>query len=284
MLDKKKGAGLLAVFGDVQPGETRDCLLMFANIFLLLVAYYILKTVREPLILATGGAELKIYASAAQAAVLLFYVPAYGCVASRLTPRQLVVAVLVFFVACIELFVVGGRAGVKDLGFIFYVWVGIFSLTSIAQFWSIANDTYEKSEGDRLFPLIAIGATAGAPLGAALAERLFGAGVSTWAMMQIAAVLLVVHLLLYHAVRKRKAGRTGAGAAAAGGPNGFALVLRSPYLRLIALLLVLLNIINTTGEYILSSLVTDHATVLAAQSAAFDKEAYIGQFYGNYFF
>ena len=67
---------LLRVFGDVRAGEGRDIVFMFLNIFLLLVAYYVLKTVREPLILTAGGAELKAYAAAAQAAVLLFYVAA----------------------------------------------------------------------------------------------------------------------------------------------------------------------------------------------------------------
>jgi hypothetical protein len=61
----------LKIFGDVRPGEGRHALLMFFNIFLLLVAYYILETVREPLILTIGGAQLKSYAAGAQAAVLL---------------------------------------------------------------------------------------------------------------------------------------------------------------------------------------------------------------------
>jgi AAA family ATP:ADP antiporter len=49
----------------------------------------------------------------------------------------------------------------------------------------------------------------------------------------------------------------------------------------VALLLVLLNIVNTTGEYILASLVTDRAAELGADV---DPQAFIGQFYGNYFF
>jgi AAA family ATP:ADP antiporter len=61
-------------------------------------------------------------------------------------------------------------------------------------------------------------------------------------------------------------------------------VLNSPYLRLIALLLVVLNVVNTTGEYLVSSLVTQRADVLAAAATGFDKGAYIGQFYGSYFF
>jgi AAA family ATP:ADP antiporter len=274
---------LLRVFGDVRSGEGRTTLLLFANIFLLLVAYYVLKTIREPLVLATGGAELKTYAAAAQAALLLFYVPAYGSLTQRLPPRRLVIVVLLFFLVCIQLFFFGGLARVPYLGFAFYVWVGIFSLTCIAQFWSFANDTYAKEEGDRLFPLIAIGATAGAPLGAALAEQLFARGMSTWTMMQVASVLLVAHLLLYPLVRKRR-NRGGAGTAVAGRQNGFALVLQSRYLRLVALLLVLLNVVNTTGEYILASLVTSHASQLAATNPGLNQEAFIGQFYGNYFF
>jgi AAA family ATP:ADP antiporter len=69
-----------------------------------------------------------------------------------------------------------------------------------------------------------------------------------------------------------------------GGNSGFALVFASPYIRLIALLLVLLNVVNTTGEFILSHMVTGRAQALTAADAAFDKGAYIGAFYGDYFF
>jgi len=43
----------LAVFADVRPGEGLTALLMLANIFLLLVCYSIIKTVREPLVLTS---------------------------------------------------------------------------------------------------------------------------------------------------------------------------------------------------------------------------------------
>jgi AAA family ATP:ADP antiporter len=80
------------------------------------------------------------------------------------------------------------------------VWVGIFSLTTIAQFWSYANEIYTRPEGARLFPLIAIGSTAGAPLGAAAAARMFGHGRSPFLMMEIAAAVLLVHLVLYRVI------------------------------------------------------------------------------------
>src|SRR5258708_40303638 len=106
-------------------------------------------------------------------------------------------AVILFFVGCIQLFFLGSRTGVPHLGFIFFVWVGIFSLTTIAQFWSYANEIYARADGERLFPLIAVGSAAGAPLRAALAERLFAFDLIPYGMMEIAAGILLPHLGVY---------------------------------------------------------------------------------------
>ena len=54
------------------------------------------------------------------------------------------------------------------------LWVGIFNVFIVAQFWSFAADLYSEESGKRLFPLIAIGATAGAASGAWMAKRLVG--------------------------------------------------------------------------------------------------------------
>ena len=275
---------LLGIFGDVRAGEGGTVLLMSLNVFLLLVAYYVLKTVREPLILMAGGAQLKSYAAAAQALTLVVYVPIYGWVASKLPRQRFLMAVILFFVGCIQLFFLGSRTGVPHLGFIFFVWVGIFSLTTIAQFWSYANEIYARADGERLFPLIAVGSAAGAPIGAVLAERLFGLHLNPFVMMEIAGAILMLHLMLYRVVSRRVA----SGAAPAREPmkpgNGFALVLKSHYLRLIALLLVLLNIVNTVGEYILGQAVVSTSNAQLALNPGFNKEAFIGTFYGKYFF
>ena len=276
----------LRVFADVRDGEGVGALLMFANVFVLLVTYYILKTVREPLILTLGGAELKSYAAAAQALVLMVYVPLYSWLAASLPRRALVITVVLFFFGCLEVFFAMGQARVPFVGFAFYVWVGIFSLTAIAQFWSYANDIYRREEGERLFSLIAIGSTAGAPLGAFIAGSLFAGGVSPYVLMQLAAVLLLLHLFLYRVVEQQRAPAAARqGQRAVNRAEGFRLVFRSRYLWLMALLLICLNLVNTTGEYILGSMVVDAADASAAAAGGgFDKSAFIGSFYGRYFF
>jgi AAA family ATP:ADP antiporter len=280
--------GVLRLFSDVRPGEAGTAILLLVNLFLLLVGYYILKTVREPLILATGGAEMKAYASAGQALTLMGFVPLYGWLASRVDRLKLIVFLLAFFIAAIELFYLGARFAVPNLGFAFFIFVGIFSLASIAQFWAYANDLYTKQAGDRLFPIIAIGATAGSPVGSWIAEELFKADVHFYNMLHITVALLAAHLLLYWVVNRREAGRGAHGRAAAqttlAGPGGFSLVLASPYLRLIAILLVILNLVNTTGEYIVGRLAVGAANAAAATDPGVSREAFIGTFYGSYFF
>jgi AAA family ATP:ADP antiporter len=277
----------LGIFAEVRRGEAGRALLMLANLFLLLVGYYILKTVREPLILATGGAELKSYAAAGQAVLLMGFIPLYGWLAARVDRLKLIVVVLLFFVANIELFHFAGLAGVPYVGVVFYIWVGIFSLATIAQFWSFANDIYGPEDGARLFPLIAIGATAGSPLGAAVAEKLFKGGVNPYNMLHLTAVILLVHLGLYW-LTTRQAPRAGVARDGASqrlaGAGGFALVLRSPYLRWAALVFVLLNIVNTNGEYIIGKLALQAAKAAAVSNPSLDVGAFIGSFYGEYFF
>lgn len=278
---------ILRVFSDVREGEARVVLTLLLNLFLILVAYYIIKTVREPLVLASGGAEVKTYAAAGQAGVLIVLVPLYSWFASRVDRMRLIWGVSVFFILCLEGFYFAALAKVPYLGVVFYIWVGIFSLAIIAQFWSFANDVYTKDQGERLFPIVAIGATVGGVVGARIAAALFAAGVGAYEMLHVAAAILLIHGVIYTWVNRNvsKAEEEDAEPEEPMGTDGgFGLVLRSPYLRILALMLILLNVVNTTGEYILSATVVQAAEAAAAADASIDVEAYIGAFYGDFFF
>ena len=274
----------LGIFSEVRAGEGVTALLMLANIFLTLVAYSVIKVVREPLILLGGGAEVRSYSAAGQALLLMLFVPFYSWFASRVDRRKLLIGVTLFFAMNIELFALAVAARVPFVGVAFFIWVGIFNIALVAQFWSYANDIYSKPAGERLFPIIAIGMTAGAPLGSFIAGRLAKAQVPIQLILQVSAALMLVSLTLYLTVNAREARRATVreeGSALAG-PSGFALVLRSRYLKLIALLIVLLNVVNTTGEYMVSSLVAQQAKAAAAADSSFNQEAWIGAFAGSY--
>src|SRR4051812_3923921 len=185
-IDEKTGLErALSVFTDVRRGEGLTALLMLFNIFLLLICYSVIKTAREPLILLGGGAEVRSYAAAGQALLLMGFVPLYSWFASRVDRARLLVGATLFFIVCIELFALAVAARVPYVGVAFFIWVGIFNMSLVAQFWTFANDIYTKEDGDRLFPIIAIGMTAGAPIGSFVSARLFRAGVAPQMILQI---------------------------------------------------------------------------------------------------
>jgi hypothetical protein len=104
-----------------------NALLLSLNVFLILTAYYVLKPVREALILGQGSPELKSYMSAGQVLLLAFVVPLYGRLAGGLPRRRLINIVTAFFAACLVLFYFLARAGVP-LGIAFFLWIGIFNV------------------------------------------------------------------------------------------------------------------------------------------------------------
>src|SRR6185437_16341890 len=103
MSQKSRLDRALSIFADVRVGEGATALLMLVNIFLLLICYSVIKTVREPLILLGGGAEVRSYAAAGQAVLLMGFVPLYSWFASKVDRVKLLVGVTLFFVINIEL-------------------------------------------------------------------------------------------------------------------------------------------------------------------------------------
>src|SRR5439155_16943531 len=133
---------------------------------------YLLKTIREPLILAApGGAEMKSYSAAAIAGVLIVLVPLYSAVASRVSRVKLINGVTLFFIACLVGFFALNRMGVA-IGVAFFIWVGIFNLVVIARLWAFANDVYTVEQGKRLFAIVGIGASLGAIAGSFVTGQL----------------------------------------------------------------------------------------------------------------
>jgi AAA family ATP:ADP antiporter len=278
----------LRVFSDVRAGEGGTVLLMFFNLLALFVSYYIIRTVRDAVILATGGAAVQSYASAAMAIVLLGFVPAYSWFASRANRAKLIFGVTIFFVLNLEAFSFAFGGNPKLVALAYFIWVGIFNNSAVAQFWSFANDLYRRDAGERLFPIVAIGATLGAPLGSKLSEILFEAGVRPAIMLQVSAGLLVVQLVLYGLIQAREIRRRADEAATAEAPippgGGFGLVFANPYLRLIAVLIVVLNLVNTNGNFVWNSAVVRAADAAVAANPSLDRTAYIGSVLGAFGF
>lgn len=287
--EKRPLERFLSLFAEVRAGEGMIVLALTLNVFLLLNAYYLIKPVREALILSgQGSAELKSYTAVLQALLLLVIVPAYGWLGSKVPRRRLINIVSLFFVACMAVFYLLIRAQ-ANVAVVFYLWVGIYSLMIVAQFWSFANDIYTPEAGKRLFAIVGFGASAGAVVGSGMATRLIDLlGVEN--MLPLGAGLLLVSLMITWWVDSRTGvAQTSASRATSAAPlkstNAFTLISHNRYLMLMALMILAYNWVNSNGEYVLGRLVTEYAEGLMSRGelAGQDEQAFIGGFYARYF-
>src|SRR5262244_1065542 len=234
----------LSVFATVHRGEGLTALLLTLNVFLLLTAYYIIKPVREALILGSAGAEIKSYTGALQALLFLLIVPLYSAYASRTNRVRLINGVIAFFISNLAIFYVLGRLQFQ-LGVVFFLWVGLFNLMLVAQFWALANDIYTEEQGRRLFAIVGIGSSLGAIAGARVAGLLFKP-IGPYSMMLVTAALLAVCMILTTWIHHREGvanrPRSEAARQPLGNSGGFRLVFRHRYLFLIAILVLLSNL------------------------------------------
>jgi AAA family ATP:ADP antiporter len=265
------------------------------NIFLLLTAYYIIKPVREALIIGEWSPEVKSYLGAAIAVLLVFVVKAFSRIAS-LVPRQILITyVTLFFISNLVLFYILSVSGLssKAMGIIFFLWVGVFNVMVIAQFWAFANDVYTLEEGKRLFPLIAFGATFGGYMGSKISGWIVGP-IGVYQMMLVAGAFLSVCILLTLIIHKREIERkkllrethraeTEQKPLEKGG--GFKLIFQKKYLLYIAVFVLLLNFVNTNGEWVLSRVANLFAAnaLSSGTASGLTENQLIAQFYANFY-
>jgi AAA family ATP:ADP antiporter len=278
----------LSIFADVRSGEGATTILLAVNIFLLLAGYSLMKPARDGLILTEGGAEVASYSAAAQAVLLMGAVPLYGWLGTRVDRIKLISIVMTFFSVTLVGFYLGGVAGLRE-GVAFYVWIGLINVFIVSQFWQFANDLYTEGQGRRLFPLIGVGQSLGAWVGAAtVAPLVQDLNYTPYTLMFMGACVLMLALgttLVANAIESRRP-HTAAHAAATetlGPQGGFELIFQDRYLLWIAVLIVLLNVVNTTGGYVLNRLIVAEAAARfgTAASAVPDSRQFVTAFSGS---
>src|SRR5262249_47406751 len=145
---------------------------------------------------------LSSYSYVAQAGLLLLILPAYGALASRVGRIRLITRVTLICVSNLILFYILGMAKWAYEGVVFFIWIGIFNVLIVAQFWSFANDLYSDSHGKRLFPIIAVGGSVGGLVGAKAAAMMMKP-VGPYTLMLISAAILLVCILISRTIHAR---------------------------------------------------------------------------------
>lgn len=285
----------LQLLTKVRPGEGRTVALFSCHVFLILFAYYILKSLREGVVLAAGSAVDRSMNVAFTAAVLMLFVPLYSAMRRRHDGPWLVNGVIGLFALSAFGFWILARTG-RYFPLAFYVWVGIFGVALLAQFWALAADSFNVKSGQRLFPAILLFGNFGALAGTRFCEYLIdGEELGVVALgvdgmlLTVAATLGLTTLLTVimreavppdsRAVRTERAHRVNRWL------GGFDVVRQNRYLMLIAVMVVLINWCTSTGDFLLSSAIErQYESLVAAGATTLDEATYVTKFMANFLF
>jgi AAA family ATP:ADP antiporter len=300
---------LLRIFTDVKAGEGFAALLMFANVFLILCAYYFIKPLREGWIAISdisglSKMEVKAYSSFGQSLLLIPVVWFFGRLSGRYRRSALITRSTLFCMVNMAVFwAIQPGLFMENLpysGIIFYLWVGMFGVFVVAQFWAFAADFYTEERGKRMFPLIAVGATSGAACGSWITEILVKSGLlNTEWLLVVAMIPLAASIVLYRIVDKRlpqqtisaKMSREPEPDIEDSGRGAISIVFASRFLLATAVITLILSWVNTNGENLLFRVVQEFLKGQALQESISDPGTLLAfirdgttAFYGDFYF
>lgn len=192
---------LINTFYDVREGEWAATGLMFLLHFVLMVTLYFLKPARDSLFLTEIGPQQLplVYILLAVVAIPVTQV------LSKLTQSYPIQRVIQGSLAFLLLNLLAIRWLLSiDAGWIymvFYIWVGIFGILIISQFWLFANGLFDAAQSKRLFALLNLGAILGAIFGSQVSSVLVSYDVlNTSNLIYICIALLVVCMALVYKI------------------------------------------------------------------------------------
>lgn len=196
---------LLHKLFDVREGEAPRALLMFGYVFLVICCLLMLKPVRNSLFLEKYSVKDIPYVYILVAVSAAAVTTLYARFARKMRLDWLIKISLLFILSNLLIFWLLLRFDYKGgwFLFIFYVWVAIFGVITVSQFWTLANFVFDAREAKRLFGFVGAGAISGAIVGGYAARVALVIGTENILLVCIA--LLSLCLLILPAAWKRRA-------------------------------------------------------------------------------
>ncbi|MEP6832403.1 MAG: MFS transporter [Gemmatimonas sp.] len=247
---------LIGKLVNIQPGEMRASLMACLYFFFLLASYFILRSIRDAIGVQAGITKLPDLFLYTFIATLLLN-PVFSFIVSKLPVRKFIPIVYRVFGVCLF----GFAAVLKwvpsnETGWmvpVFWVWAAVFSLFVPSVFWGFMSDTFTSEQSKRLYGFIGVGGTLGALAGSSITALLAKiVGIPVLLVCSAVMLELGVQVVRWFPTSFRTETKAREGAQAAIGGNsfaGFTHVVKSPYLLMICVYMMLYTI-GTTVLYV----------------------------------
>ena len=248
---------------------------LFVNFFLIILAYYQVKAASRSILLEYWSADLLPWVWIVSALVLGSIIGFYHRLVERHSRLNVVLGALVSFMALLVVLRLALGQESRYAAFVFYIFVDIFSVILVEQFWSLTNTISDTEGGKRTYWFIGTGGLLGGGMGGLLAAVLIAhTSMTTPDLLLSCAVLLgftfalnlyIGRLGMYEEV---KSGTTPVVAS-----GGWRELAKSRYLLLIAATLLCSQLAQPIVEY-------QWAKTIEATYTDLDERT---QFYGKFF-
>ncbi|MBU2099265.1 MAG: MFS transporter [Gammaproteobacteria bacterium] len=252
---------MLKQYFNIRPSELAPILMAALYFFFILTTLMILRPARDALGMQAGIDAIRWLFMGTLVATLLVN-PVFGWLVSKFRRLTFITATNAFF--GINLLIFAGLLAFAEeavgitSGNVFYVWMSVFNLFLTMIFWALMADRFSLEQSKRLFGVIAVGGTAGAIFGSAIAWQL-AETVGAPMLLVIAAFFLVLAIVAAWGVARLQPERKDIAEddpdappvvsenAVIGGAalQGFRAVFKSPYLLGIAAYVLILAVIVT---------------------------------------
>jgi ATP:ADP antiporter, AAA family len=264
----------------VEPYEVKAVILSMLYFFFLFGSYSVVKPVRDAMGTVYGVAHLQELFTATLLASVVF-APLYSGLASRIKLSTFLPWVYGFVALTILVFYALFASRQYQERWIaagFYVWVSTFNMLIISVFWTFMADIFSRTQAKRLFGFVAAGGTLGGIVGPAiatvLATRIGNSNLLLISATGFGVTAVLVRMLAQEKQKLLSVGvevqRTSLEHRLKGNPfDGFRLLLRSRYLLLLALFLLLMTWISTIVYFQLGDLITKAFSSREARTQAY---------------
>ncbi len=160
---------------DVRDEEVAALVWSCAYFFFVLAAYFVIRPIRDAMGIAGGVDNLAWLFTGTLVGMLLLH-PVFTYLVKRFPRRTFVAYIYRFFilnlVAFYALFQFADAEQSVWVARLFFIWTSVFNLFVVSIFWSFMTDTFQPSQGKRLFGFIAVGGTIGALTGSTITGAL----------------------------------------------------------------------------------------------------------------
>lgn len=224
---------------------------LFFNFFLIILAYYQVKSASRSLLIEYWGSGNLPYVWIASALTLGIFIGVYNRLVVRYRRPAVVLGSLLLFMVTLVGFRGLFETGSTAVAVSFYIFVDIFSVILVEQFWSLADTVTEREGGRKTYWFVGTGGLLGGAVGSLFAARLLESAVlSTLDLLLTCAGFLALTFILNLVMVRRglfteKPRQDSAPIA----PGSWTRLLRHRYLILIAAALLCAQLAQPVVEY-----------------------------------